>query len=156
MRNADRDLGRGLGARQRKITNIKKNILFGLGYKLRKGDGDNSTALFNRLELTKGEKGNVNGMKFDGVKIIIFKGKKFVFSENVKFRSKINEFENLAREARRVHEGTAFSTIEEEIPDVYVDDEHAESILYDSLERLDEEISDRSDEIMVKLTENEI
>ena len=40
--------------------------------------------------------------------------------------------------------------------DVYVDDEHAESILTDSAERLNEEISDRSDRIVPLLTENEI
>ena len=94
-------------------------------------------------------------MKFDGVKIIILKKNEFKFSENVKFGSKINEFENLAREARKEHERTGFSDIEEEIPGVYVDDEHAESILSDSLERLDEEISDRSDRIVPLLSENE-
>ena len=148
MREADRDLGRGLGAKRRKITDIKKSILFELGYKLRKGDGKNSTALFDRLKLTMSEKsGDVNGMKFDGIKIIILKSKEFKFSENVKFRSKINEFENLAREAKEEHEKTAVSDIEESIPNVYVDDEHAESILNNSSERLDEEISDRSDKI---------
>ena len=56
MKDANKDLGYGLGARQRKITNIKKSILFKLGYKLRKGDGKNSTALFDRLELTISKK----------------------------------------------------------------------------------------------------
>ena len=148
MREADRDLGRGIGAKRKKITNIKKNILFGLGYKLRKGDGKKSEELFDRLELTKGEKGNVNGMTFDNVKIIIFKGKRFTFSENVKFRLKINEFKILAEEAWMEHDRTAISDIEEVVPDVFVDDEHAESILSDSLEKLNEEISDRKERII--------
>ena len=157
MREADRDLGRAIGVEKGKKTNIKKSILFELGYKLNKGDGKKSTELFNRLGLTESEKSeNVIGMKFDNVKIIILKSKKFKFSENVKFRSKINEFENLAREAREEHERTAVSDIEEEIPGVYVDDKHAGSVLRDSSERLNEEISDRSDRIIPLLTVNEI
>ena len=84
MREADRNLGRGLGAKHKKITNIKKSILFELGYKLRKGDGKNSTELFDRLKLTKSEKsGDANGMKFDGVKIIILKKKKLYFRKTL-------------------------------------------------------------------------
>ena len=156
MKEADRNLGRGIGAKRKKITNIKKNILFELGYKLGKGDGKKSTELFDRLELTKGEKGNVNGMTFDGVKIIIFKGKKFVFSENVKLRLKIEEFRILAEEAWREHDRTAVSDIEEVVPDVFVDDEHAKSILRNSLRKLNERISDRKDRIVTVLTEEEL
>ena len=87
MREADRDLGRAIGVEKGKKTNIKKSILFELGYKLNKGDGKKSTELFNRLGLTESEKSeNVIGMKFDNVTIIILKSKKFKFSENVKFR----------------------------------------------------------------------
>ena len=156
MRKANRELGYGLGAKERKITNIKKSVLWELGYILKKGDGNNSTALFDGLKLTEGEKGNVNGMKFDGVKIIILKGKEFKFSENVKFRSKVNEFQYFARNAVKKQGKTTVAEIEESIPDVFVDDNIAESILSDSLERLDEEISDRSDRIIPLLTENEI
>ena len=72
MREADRDLGRGIGVRRREITGTKKSILFDLGYKLRKGDGKKSAELFNRLKLTTSEKtGDVNGVTFDNAKIII-------------------------------------------------------------------------------------
>ena len=91
MRKANRELGYGLSSKKRKITNVTKSVLWELGYKLRKGDRKNSKSFFERLKLTEGEKGKVNGMKFDGVKIIVLKGKGFKFSENVKFRSKINE-----------------------------------------------------------------
>ena len=118
MKEADRDLGRGIGAKRKKITNIKKNIL-----------------------------------KF---KLNIFKGKRFTFSENVKFRLKINEFKILAEEAWMEHDRTAFSDIEEVVPDILVDDEHAESILSNSLEKLNEEISDREEKIIPLLTEQEL
>ena len=158
MREADRDLGRGIGVKRKKITDIKKETLFELGYKLRKGDGKKSAELFNRLKLTMNEKtGNVNGMKFDNVKIIILgKNKKYKFSENKKFALKIDEFKILAEEAWMEHERTAFSNIEEVVSDVFVDDEHAESILGNSLEKLNEEISDREDKIIPLLTEKEL
>ena len=139
MREADRDLGRGIGVKRKKITDIKKETLFELGYKLRKGDGKKSAELFNRLKLTMNEKtGNVNGMKFDNVKIIIFKGKRFTFSENKKFKLKIDEFKILAEEAWMEHDRTAVSNIEEVVLDVFVDDEHAKSIVGNTLERLNE------------------
>ena len=158
MREADRDLGRGIGVKRRGITSIKKETLFELGYKLRKGDGKKSAELFNRLKLTMNEKtGDVNGMKFDNVKIIILgKNKKYKFSENVKFRLKIDEFRILAEEAWMEHERTAVSDIEKVVPDIPVDDEHAESILGNSLEKLNEEISDREGRIVASLTEREL
>ena len=158
MRKADRDLGRGIGVKRKKITDIKKETLFELGYKLRKGDGKKSAELFNRLKLTMNEKtGDVNGMKFDNVKIIILgKNKKFKFSENVKFRLKIDEFKILAEEAWIEHERTAVSDIEKVVPDVFIDDEHASNILSNSLEKLDEKISDREDRIVTVLTDQEL
>ena len=158
MRKADRDLGRGIGVKRKKITDIKKETLFKLGYKLRKGDGKKSAELFNRLKLTMSEKtGDVNGMKFDNVKIIILgKNEKYKFSENVKFRLKIDEFRILAEKAGKEHAQTAVSDIKDQIPDVLVDDEHASNILGDSLEKLGEEISDREDRIVASLTGQEL
>ena len=163
-RGNDREIKRNLNKRIAKEeiqkTNIKKRILFDLGYKINKGDGKKSEELFRRLKLTESKKTlEPNGVTFDGVKIIILgKNKKFTFSENtsVKFRSKIYDFEILAREAKEEHDRTAVSDIEDQIPDVFVDDEHAESILRDSLRKLNERISDREDRIVTVLTEQEL
>ena len=46
--------------------------------------------------------------------------------------------------------------IEESVPGVFVDDNLIDSVLSNSLERLNEEISERVDEITVELNENEI
>ena len=78
------------------------------------------------------------------------------FTKNVRFKSKLDEFQALARESEKEHEKTAVAMVEETVPDVPVDDNIAKSVLNDSLERVNEEISERSDEIMVELTENEI
>ena len=152
-----KNLNKRIAVEERKKTGTKKSILFDLGYKLRKGDGKKSAELFNRLELTTSEKtGDVNGVTFDNAKIIILKNKKFLFSENVRLGKKIQEFRTLAEEAREEHERTAVSDIEKVVPDVFVDDGHASSILSDSLEKLDKEISDREERIIPQLTEQEI
>ena len=150
-------MNKRIAVEERKKTKNKKEILFDLGYKLRKGDGKKSEELFNRLELTMNEKtGDVNGMKFDNVKIIILKNGKYTFSENVRFRFKIDEFRILAEEAWIEHGRTAVSDIEEAVPDVFVNDEHASNILSNSLEKLDEEISDQKDRIVASLTGQEL
>ena len=95
-------------------------------------------------------------MTFDGAKIIIFKGRRFTFSENVKFRLKINEFRILAEEAWIEHERTAVSDIEKVVPDIPVNDEHARFILVNSSEKLNEEISDREEKIRPLLTGQEL
>ena len=52
MREADRELGVGLGAKKRTITETKKAILRDLGIKVRKGDSLNTKFLLERLRLT--------------------------------------------------------------------------------------------------------
>ena len=54
------------------------------------------------------------------------------------------------------HERTAVSDIEKVVPDIPVDDEHAESILGNSSEKLNEKISDREGRIVASLTEQEL
>ena len=150
MKEADRELGLGLGAKKRTVTETKKAILWELDIKVRKGDGPNTKSLLDRLRLTEGKKGNVNGMEFDGVKIIVLEGKTMRFTKNVKSASKLKEFDALVREAKKEHEKTAVALIEDSIPGVFVDNNLIDSVLSNSLERLNEEISERADEITVK------
>ena len=95
MKGTSRELRLGIGARKRSITEIKKTILWELGIKVRKGDGPNTKSLFDRLRLTEGKKVNVNGVKFDGFKIIVLEGKTMRFTKNVKGASKLKEFDGL-------------------------------------------------------------
>ena len=128
---------------------IKKNLLRKLNINIRKGDGPNAKSLFERIKITVNRKGNANGAEFDGVKIIVQKGKGLEFTKNVRNASKLKEFEDLVREAKKEHEKTAVALIEDSIPGVFVDDNLIDSVLSNSLERLDEEISERADEITV-------
>ena len=63
----------------------------------------------------------------------------------------------MVEKAKEERSATAMGFAEESVPDdVPVNENHAESIVNDSIERLDEEISERSDEIIRGLPENEI
>ena len=81
-RMTDRELGVSIAGKKRTITWAKKAILRKLNINVKKGDGPNSKLLFERLGLTEGKKGNVNGADFDGLKIIVQKGKRLVFTED--------------------------------------------------------------------------
>ena len=99
-------------------------------------------------------KGKANGAEFDGVRIIVQRGKRLVFTEDVK-KVKLNDFNSLARKAEAEHRDTTVALVEERL-DVTVDEDLADSVLRSSLERLNEEISEKADGIAVELTENEL
>ena len=140
---------------RRAYTEDKKNLLRELNINVNKGDGPSARSLFERLKVTVNRKGKVNGAEFDGVKIIIQRGKRLVFTENVKNVSKLNEFNSLARKAQDEHRDTAVALMEETL-DVTVDENLADSVMRSSLERLKEEISEKADGIAAELTENEL
>ena len=91
MREADRDLGRGIGVRRRAYTEDKKSLLREMGVNVNKGDGPSSTAVFERLRVTENRKGQRVG-EFEGKKIFVRKGK--VFTEDKRMTSKVNEFKS--------------------------------------------------------------
>ena len=73
------------------------------------------------------------------------------FSTNKNFRSKIDEFNDLVEKAKEERSGTAMGFAEE-----FINLPISRSVVNDSLEELNEEISDRSDRIIPQLTEQEI
>ena len=83
-KNADRELGKKLGAIKRSYTEDKKNLLKELRININKGDGPSAKTLFEKLKMTVNRKGKVNGAGFDGVRIIVQKGKKLVYTEDAK------------------------------------------------------------------------
>ena len=86
---------------KRAYTEDKKNLLRELNINIRKGDGPNAKSLFETIKITVNRKGNVNDAEFDGVKIIVRKGKGLEFTKNVKSASKLKEFEDLVREEKK-------------------------------------------------------
>ena len=82
-------------------------------------------------------KGKVNGAEFDGVKIIVQKGKKLVYTKEVKKLAKVTEFKELVENAKLEHKKTPAAFIEETLPDVPVSTDLEQSVLRNSIENLE-------------------
>ena len=142
IREADRDLGWGIGAKKRTYTEDKKSFLSEMGINIEKKDGPSSrTVLGERLRVGKNEKGQRVG-EFDGKKIFVRKGKRLVFSEDKKLISKVNEFKELVKKPELEHSKTGTAVVEETVPDVTVNEDLANSVLTNSIERLESEIDE--------------
>ena len=85
------------GVIRRAYTEDKKNLLRELGIHLNKGDGPSAKSVFEKLKVTVNRKGKINGAEFDGVRIIVQKGKKLENTEDVKKLSKVNAFKELVK-----------------------------------------------------------
>ena len=129
---------------------IKKNLLKELGIYLNKGDGPFAKSIFEKLKITVNSKGKVNGAEFDGVKIIVQKGKRLVYTEDVKKLAKVTEFKELVEKAGLGHQKTPAALIEETLPDVPVNTDLERSILRDSIENLEHYIDEQVAEIEAK------
>ena len=84
MKDADRELGKGIGAKKRAYTEDKKSLLREMDVNINKGDGPSARTIFEKLRLTINRKGKVNGAEFDGVRIIVQKGKRLEYTEDAK------------------------------------------------------------------------
>ena len=111
---------------------------------LNKGDGPNSTILFDNLVITTDQRtGKNNGAKFKNVKIIIIKNNEYEYSSNIKARSAINEFKELLSKAQAEHAKTNKGKIEKTLRDEGIADppvELVESVYENTLESLEERI----------------
>ena len=124
-----------------------------MGINVEKKDGPSSSAVLEKLSLTRNKKGQLVG-EFDEKKNFVRKGKGLVSLEDKKLMSKVNEFKELVKRAKAEHKKTP-ATLGEEKLDLPVTSELAESVLRGLLERLGE-ISERADGIAKELTENEL
>ena len=138
------------GVRNRGYTEDKKNLLRELGIFLNKGDGPFAKSVFEKLKITVNSKGKVNGAEFDGVKIIVQKGKRLVYTEDVKKLAKVTEFKELVEKAELEHQKTPAALIEETLPDVPVNTELERSVLRNSIENLEHYIDEQVAEIEAK------
>ena len=132
---------------RRAYTEDKKSLLREMDVNINKGDGPSAKAMFEKLKVTVNRKGKVNGAEFGGVRIIVQKGKRLVYTEDVKKASKVNEFKTLVDRAKLEHEKTAVAVVEEVIPDVSVSEDLANSVLRNSIENLESFIDEKVAEI---------
>ena len=146
-KQADRELGKIQGVRNRGYTEDKKNLLRELGIQLNKGDGPSAKSVFEKLKVTVNRKGKVNGAEFDAVRIIVQKGKKLVNTEHVKKLSKVNKLKELVKKAELEHKKTPAALVEETLPDISVSTDLEQSVLRNSIENLENFIDDKVAEI---------
>ena len=113
------NIRRDAGVMERAFVYDKKNFLKeALKTNLNKGDGPNSTILFDNLVITTDQRTcKNNGAKFKNVKIIIIKNNEFGYSSNIKARSAINEFKELLSKAQAEHAITNEGKIEKTLRD---------------------------------------
>ena len=69
------------GVIRRAYTEDKKNLLRKLRNNINKGDGNSAKTLFERIKVTVNRKGKVNGAEFDGIRIIVQKGKNLEYAK---------------------------------------------------------------------------
>ena len=152
MRDADRELGKRIGKTRKKYTDDKKSLLSEIGIRIDKRD---SPSLFERLKITHNEKGKVNGAEFDGVKVIVLKGKRLEYTVDVKKAAKVNEFKELVKVAEERHAKTAEGFVEESISDVPVSEEFVLSVIRNSIENLEDYIDEKVAEIETRIKNSE-
>ena len=137
------------GVIRRAYTEDKKSLLREMGININKGDGPSAKAVFEKLKVTINRKGRVNGAEYDGTRIIVQKGKRLVYTEDVKKASEVNKFK--VERAELDHGKTGAVVVEEAVPDVTVNEDLANSVLRNSIERLKSEIESHSVETSVTL-----
>ena len=111
---------------KRVLTQDRKTFLKNaLAVSLNKGDGPNSTIIFDNLQLTNHLRTkNNNGAKYKGVKIIVMNDGKYEYSSNSskKTTQAIAEFKAMLEKAKAEHAKTAIGETEKQFRDFGVED----------------------------------
>ena len=144
LKDADRELGKRIRVKNRAYTEDQKSLLRELGIRINKED---SPSLFERLKLTINKKGKYNGAEFDGVEIIVLKGKRLEYTIDVSKAAKVNEFKELVKVAEERHAKTAQGFVERTVSDVPASEDLVHSIIRDSIENLESFIDEKVAEI---------
>ena len=149
-KQADRELGKIQGVRNRGYTEDKKNLLKELGISLNKGDGPFAKSIFDKLKVTVNRKGNINGAEFENVRIIVQRGKRLVYTEDVQKLSKVAEFKDLVNKAELEHQKTPAALIEETLSDIPITTDLEQAITRESIEKIEHFIDEKVAEIEAK------
>ena len=143
------------GFMKRIFTHDRKIFLKNaLNVSLNKGDGPNSTTLFDNLQLTNDQRtAKNNGAKYKGVKIIVVKDGEYTFSTSAdkKTRNAITDFKATLEKAKLEHAKIAVGETEKQFEDAGVDDptqEHVDSVLSDVEERLSDRFEELKEEVL--------
>ena len=148
---------------ERSYTQDKEDFLREkIGVIISKDDGSASEELFKKLRLTVDKRSAnydrlvINGGEYDGTKVIVKKNNRFVYTEYKSKRLKVNEFKRLVERVEREHGETGVAVVEEAVPDITVNKNLANSVLRNSIERLESEIDERFVDIEVRSVETSV
>lgn len=133
---------RDAGVIRRHIIHDKKQFLKkGLGITVNKGDGPNSTILYDELRTTTGKNNKINGAMYKGKKILILRNGKMEYSTDRNRTSYVNEFKELLRKANIEHQKTPAAMMEQHV-NIDIEQDVADDVINNVNDRIEDEISD--------------
>ena len=152
--NARRDAG---VMKRHIIHDMKQFLKKGLGITINKGDGPNSTIIYDKLRFTTDKDNKINGATYKGKKILILKNGELRYSTGKTKAPLVNEFKELLRRADAEHQKTP-TPIAEKRAGVDLPQNVMNNIIGDVNERIDSEIDREFEEISsgTELTANEL
>ena len=152
--NARRDAG---VMRRHIIHDMKQFLKKGLGITINKGDGPNSTIIYDKVRFTTNKDNKINGATYKGKKILILKDGEIRYSTDKTKAPLVNEFKELLRRADAEHLKTP-TPIAEKRAGVDLPQNVMNSITENVDDRIDSEIDRRFDEISsnTEITANEL
>ena len=152
--NARRDAG---VMRRHIIHDMKQFLKKGLGITINKGDGPNSTIIYDKLRFTTNKDNKINGATYKGKKILILKDGEIRYSTDRTKAPLVNEFKELLKRAYAEHQKTP-TPIAEKRAGVDLPQNVMNNIIVDVNDRIDSEIDRRFDEISssTEITANEL
>ena len=152
--NARRDAG---VMRRHIIHDMKQFLKKGLGLTINKGDGPNSTIIYDKLIFTTNKDNKINGATYKGKKILILKDGELRYSTDKTKAPLVNEFKELLRRADAEHQKTP-TPIAEKRAGVDLTQNVMNNIIEDVNDRIDSEIDRRFDKISsnTEITANEL
>ena len=152
------NVGRDVGVMKRHIIHdMKQFFKKGLGLTINKGDGPNSTIIYDKVKFTTDKSNKINGATYKGKKILILKDGKLIYSTDKTKAQLVNEFKELLKKADAEHRKTP-TPIAEKRAGVDLPQNVMNNIVVGVNDRIDSEIGRRFDEISssTEITENEL
>ena len=141
--NARRDAG---VMKRHIIHDMKQFLKKGLGLTINKGDGPNSTIIYDKVRFTTDKDNKINGATYKGKKILILKDGELRYSTDKTKAPLVNEFKELLRRADAEHQKTP-TPIAEKRAGVDLPQDVMNNIKKNVNDRIDSEIDRRFEEI---------
>ena len=141
--NARRDAG---VMRRHIIQDMKQFFKKGLGLTINKGDGPNSTIIYDKVKFTTDKDNKINGATYKGKKILILKDGELRYSTDKTKAPLVNEFKELLRRADIEHQKTP-TPIAEKRAGVDLPQNVMDNIIKNVNNRIDSEIDKKFDEL---------